>query len=85
MRCFLDDLRDFGINADQWAAAAKDEGKWHRTAEQGAEHFMAKWIAEEKARAGLWYALVCPNERGGKDQREDSPKQASSCWFARHS
>ena len=23
-------------------------------------------------------------ERDGKDQREDSPKQACSCWFARH-
>ena len=24
-------------------------------------------------------------ERKGKDQGEDSPKQAGSCWFARHS
>ena len=24
-------------------------------------------------------------ERDGKDQGEDSPKQAGSCWFARHS
>ena len=23
-------------------------------------------------------------ERDGKDQGEDSPKQAGSCWFARH-
>ena len=41
-RCFLDDLRAFGINADQWTTAAQDEGEWRRTAEQGAEHFMAK-------------------------------------------
>ena len=40
--CFLDDLRAFGINADQWTTAAQDEGEWRRTAEQGAEHFMAK-------------------------------------------
>ena len=33
-----------------------------RGAEQGAERFMiAKWIAAEKARAGLWHAVVCPN------------------------
>ena len=40
--CFLDDLRAFGINADQWTTAARGEGEWRRTAEQGAEHFMAK-------------------------------------------
>ena len=33
MGCFLDDLRAFGINADQWALGAQDEGEWHRTAE----------------------------------------------------
>ena len=48
---FLNDLRAFGINADQWTTAAQDEGEWHRTAEQGAEHFMAKWIVAEKAKA----------------------------------
>ena len=50
--CFLDNLRAFGINADQWTIAAQDEGEWRRTAEQGAERCMAKWIAAEKARAG---------------------------------
>ena len=25
--CFLDDLRAFGINADQWMTAAQDEGE----------------------------------------------------------
>ena len=42
MRCFLDDLRAFGINADQWTTAAQDKGEWRRTAEQGAGRFMAK-------------------------------------------
>ena len=42
MGCFLDDLRAFGIKSDQWMTAAHDEGEWRRTAEQGAEHFMAK-------------------------------------------
>ena len=57
-------------------------GGWSRTAEQGVEHFMAKWIVAEKAKAGLRHAVVCPNVTG-KDQGEDSPKQAGSCWFAR--
>ena len=30
----LDDLRAFGISADQWKTAAQDEGEWRRTAEQ---------------------------------------------------
>ena len=59
MGCFLDDLRAFGINADQWTTEAQDEGEWCRTAEQGAERFMAKLIATEKARAGLRHAVVC--------------------------
>ena len=42
MECSLDDLRAFGINADQWTTAAQDEGGWRRTADQGAEYFMAK-------------------------------------------
>ena len=33
MGCFVDDLRAFGINADQWTTAAQDEGGWRRTAE----------------------------------------------------
>ena len=58
MGCFLDDLRAFGINADhQWTTAAQDEGGWSRTAEQGAEYFMAKWIVAEKTKAGLRHAV----------------------------
>ena len=59
MGCFPDDLRAFGINADQWTSAAQDEGEWCRTAEQGAENFMAKWIVAEKTRLDYgmqWYA-----------------------------
>ena len=56
MGCFLDGLRAFGINADQWTTVAQDGGEWRRTAEQEAEHFVAKWIAAEKAKAGLRHA-----------------------------
>ena len=63
--CFLDDLRAFAINADQWTTAVQeDEGERRRTAEQGAEIFMAKWIAAEEARAGLRHADVSPNVAG---------------------
>ena len=44
-----------------WTIAAQDEGEWRRTAEQGAECFMAKLSTEKKARAGLRHAVVCPN------------------------
>ena len=37
MGLFLDDLRTFGINADQWTTAAQDEGERRKTAEQRAE------------------------------------------------
>ena len=76
MGCFLDDLRAFDINADQWTTAAQDEGEWRRTAEQGTEHFMAKWIAAEKARAGQRHAVVCPNMTGMIKKRIAQCKRA---------
>ena len=72
----MDDLRAFGINADQWTTAAQNEGGWRRTAEQGAEHFMAKWIAAEKARAGLRHAMVCPNVKERAKERIVQSKRA---------
>ena len=48
MGCFLDDLRAFGINVDKWTTVAQDKGEWRRTVEQRAEHFMAKWIPQQK-------------------------------------
>ena len=30
MGCFLDDLKAFGINTDQWATAAQNEREWRR-------------------------------------------------------
>ena len=74
--CFLDHLRAFGINAHEWTTAAQDEEKWRRTAEQGAERFMAKWIAAEKARAGLRHAVVCPNVTGRTKERIAQSKVA---------
>ena len=79
--CFLD-LRAFGTNADQWTTAAQDEGEWRRTAEQGAEQFMAKWIAAEKARAGLRHAVVCPNVTGRTKERIVQSKRDRAGWLA---
>ena len=75
MGCFLEDLRAFGINADQWTTAAQDEGERRRTADQRAGRFKAKWIAAEEARAGLREEVVCPNVTGGTKQ-----KIAQSKW-----
>ena len=75
--CFLDDLRAFGINADQWTTTAvQDEGEWRRTVEQGAEHFMGKWIAAEKTKAGLRHAVVCPNVTRRTKERIAQSKRA---------
>ena len=76
MGCFLDDLRAFGINADQWTTAAQDEGELRRTVEQRAEHFMAKWIAAEKNEAELRHAVVCPNMTGRTKERIAQSKRA---------
>ena len=65
MECLLDDIRAFGINVDQGTTAAQDEGEWRKTAAQGAECFMAKWIAAKEAKDGLRHAVVvCPNLTG---------------------
>ena len=81
MGCFLDDLRDFGINADQWTTAAQDEGEWCRTAEQGGGTFRGEM---DHCRESQGWTTACNgmSERDGKDQGEDGPKQAGSCWFA---
>ena len=81
MGCFLDDVRAF-TNADQCTTAAQDEGEWRRTAEQGAEHFMAKWIVAEKTKAGLRHAVVCPNVTGRTKERIAQSKRARAGSFA---
>ena len=79
MGCFLDDLRAFGINSDQWTTAAQDEGEWRRTAEQGAEHFMAKWIVAEKTKAGLRHAVVCSNVTGRTKKERIAQSKRACC------
>ena len=70
-------LTAFGINAHQCTTAAQDEGEWRRTAEHGVERFMAKWIAAERAKAGLrQHAVVCPNVTGRAKERIAQRKRA---------
>ena len=76
MGCFLDDLRALGINADQWTTVAQDEEEWRRTAEQGAEHFMAKGIVAKKTKTGLRHAVVWPNVTGRTKKRIAQNKRA---------
>ena len=76
MRCVLDDLRAFGINADQWATAAQDEGEWRSTAEQGGEKFHGEMNHCRKAKAGLRRAVVCPNVTGMAKERIAQSKRA---------
>ena len=61
MVCFLDDIRAFGINVDQWTAAAQDEREWN---------------AAEEVRAGLRHAVVCPNVTGRTKERIAQSKRA---------
>ena len=82
MGCLLDDLRAFGINANQWTTAAQDGGDRRRTAEQGAEHFMVEWTDAEEARAGLRHAVVCPNVTGRTKKRIAQSKRARAGSFA---
>ena len=82
MGFYLDNLRAYGITADQWTTAAQIEGEWRRTAKQGARHFMAKWIAAEEARAGLRHAVVCPNVTGRTKKRITESKRARVCSLA---
>ena len=82
MGCLLDDLRVFGIHLDKWTIAAQDEGGWHRTAKQGAEIFVTKWIAAERARAALRHAAICPNMTGRTKERVAQSKRARAGLFA---
>ena len=73
---FLDDLRAFGIDANQWTTATQDEGEWCRTAGQGAKYFMAKRVVAEKAKAGLRHVVVCLNVAGRTKERIAQSKRA---------
>ena len=78
----LDDFRVFGIDPNKWTIAAQDEGERHETAKQGAELFMTKWIAAERARAALRHAVVSPNVTGRTKERVAKSKRARTGLLA---
>ena len=82
MGCLLDDFRVFGIDPDKWTIAAQDEVEWHRTAKQGAELFVTKWIAASRARAALRHAVVSPNVTGRTKERVAQSKRARTGLLA---
>ena len=70
MGCFPDDLRAFGINADQWTTSAQDEGEWRRAAQQGGGTIHDKMDrCRENQGCGLRHAVVCPNTTGRTKER----------------
>ena len=71
MSCFLDPLRAFAIDADQWEIAVQDEGKLRKTAEQRKEN-----TAAEKSEPRLRYAVVCLNLKGRTKERRVQNKRA---------
>ena len=79
MECVLDGLRACGINADQKTTAAQGMTQNNGTRD-GTFHDQ---IDRCSGSQGWTTACSRMRERDGKDQGEDSPKQAGSCWFAR--
>ena len=76
MGCFLDELRAFGINADQWKTAVQDEGEWRKTVEQGAERFHSEMDRCRESQGSTTYAVVCPNVTGKTKERIAQSKRA---------
>ena len=76
---FLNDLRAFGIDADQWTAAAQTRGNG---AEQQNKGRNISW-RNGCCRESQSWTTACSRmtERDGKDQEENSPKQAGSYWI----
>ena len=76
MGCFLDDLfRQQRRPVDDCSPGRG--GMAQNGGTKGAEHFMAKWIAAEKAnKAALRCSVVCPNVTGKPKERIARSKRA---------
>ena len=77
--CFLDDLRAFGINADQWTTTAQDEGRNVAERQNNGRNIFHGEMDHYRENQGWTTAFSGMPERDGKDQEEDSPKQAGPC------
>ena len=78
MRCLQDDLRAFGVTATSGRLQPRTRGNGARRRNKGRSvHGESRgWTTACSSRS--------MSEHDGKDQGEDSPKQACSCWFANH-
>ena len=73
---FLDDLRAFDINADQWTTAAQDKARGNDAERRNkGRNISWRWIAAEEARAGLRHAVACPNVTGRTKKRISQSKR----------
>ena len=43
---------------------------------------MAKWVAAEKTKAGIWHAVVCPNVTGRTKKRIAQSKRSRAGTLA---
>ena len=85
MRRFLEDLRAFGIKADQWTTTAQ-AGPGGMAQDGGTRGVTFHGEMDRRRESQGWTTACCSMpERDRREQWEDSPKQACSCWFARHS
>ena len=84
MGCFLDDLRAFsGINANQSLDdCSPGRGGMAQNGRTRGRTFHGKMDRCRKKQGWITACSGMP-ERDGKDQGEDSPKQAGLRWFAR--
>ena len=73
--CLLDNLKAFGINADQWTTAAPGRGGMAQDGGTRGGTFHSKLDRCRESRAGLWHAVVCPNVTGRKKDRIAQSKQ----------
>ena len=81
--CFLDDLRAFGINTDQWATAAQDEGGMaHNGGTRGGTFHGEGDRCRESQGWTTAYTVVCPNVTGRTTERIAQSKRSRASSLA---
>ena len=82
--CFLDYLRAFGINADQWTTAAQDEGEWRAERQnKGRNISWQNGSLQKNTRLDYgMHTVVCPNVTGRTKERIAQSKRARAASLA---
>ena len=76
MGCFLDDLRAFAINVDQWTTAAQDEGEWRKTAKKKGGTFHGEMDHSRESQGWTTACSSMQNVTGGTEERIAQSKRA---------